>query len=280
MNQSEGNTPKEAGGEGQGPGGQMGEEERTSLQPSALRPRVRLLDFLRGFSVLSMVLYHGMFDVVWLFGHDISWYKGLPGYLWQQSICWVFILVSGAALHYGKHTLRRALTVLGCALVVSLVSFIAMPEQRVMSGILHMLGLSMLLYVPLRRPLQKVPPLLGLLLCSALFLLTKTLPWGYLGFADTALWALPEALYQTPFLFPLGFPGPGFFSGDYFPLLPWFFLFLAGYFGWALLKPKVSATPPGKNPLEWAGRHSLLIYMLHQPLLYGLCLLLAAAGVL
>ncbi len=259
------------------------EENTPALAPFAKtlpRLRVRLLDVLRGFSVLSMVAYHGMFDVVWLFGHDIAWYKGLPGYLWQQSICWVFILVSGAALHYGKKTWQRGLLVLGCAMVVTLVSTLALPGQQVVFGVLHMLGISMLLFVPLRRFLEKIPPLWGFLGCMALFLLTKTLPSGFLGIGDLRLWALPGALYQTPFLFPLGLPGPGFFSGDYFPLLPWFFLFLAGYFGWGGLKGRAKTSPPSKNPLEWTGRHSLLIYMLHQPLLYGLCLLLAAVGLL
>ncbi len=244
------------------------------------RKRVRLLDGLRGFSVMSMVAYHGMFDLVWLFGVNIAWYKGWQGYLWQQSICWTFILVSGAALHYGKKTLQRGALVLGCALVVTLVSYMAMPGQLVVFGVLHMLGLSMLLFGALRRLLEKIPPLWGFLGSFVVFLLTKSLPWGFLGVGDVALWALPGALYQTPFLFPLGLPGPGFFSGDYFPLLPWFFLFLAGYYGWGLLKNRAKASPPGRNPLEWAGRHSLLIYMLHQPLLYGLCLLLAAVGIL
>ncbi len=242
--------------------------------------RVRVLDLLRGFSVLSMVLYHGMFDLVYLFSVPVSWYGETPGYVWQQSICWTFILVSGASLHYGQKTVKRGGLVLLCAVLVSAVSFVAMPSQRVLFGILHFLGVAMLLFVPLRGVLQKINPRVGGVVCFGLFLLTKTVPRGYLGIGDMTLWPLPQALYQTDVLFVLGLPGPGFFSADYFPLVPWLFLFFTGYFLWGALKGRFSASKPGKNPLEWAGRHSLGIYVVHQPLLYGLCLMLQAMGVL
>ena len=57
--------------------------------------RYRLLDELRGLDLISMMLYHGMWDVVFLFGVAQKWYTGRPGFVWQQSICWVFILLSG-----------------------------------------------------------------------------------------------------------------------------------------------------------------------------------------
>lgn len=253
--------------------------ERPGSTPAKPRPaRVRVLDFLRGFSVLSMIAYHTMFDIVYMFGVDIGWYKGTPGYIWQQSICWVFILVSGASLHYGSKTLRRGFIVLACALSVSVATIVFMPSQQVMSGILHMLGVAMLISVPLMPLLKKIPNGIGFAVCMILFLLTKTVPRGYLGLGDLPLVDLPLALYQTPFLFPLGFPGPGFFSADYFPLLPWLFLFFAGYFGWGLLKGRAKLSPAGNNPLEWAGRSSLILYMVHQPVIYGVLMLLDKLG--
>ena len=64
---------------------------------AAHRAEARLLwpDVLRGLTVVSMVLFHGMWDAVFLFGLRAPWYTALPGYLWQQSICWTFILLSG-----------------------------------------------------------------------------------------------------------------------------------------------------------------------------------------
>lgn len=63
--------------------------------------RYRLLDELRGLDLISMMLYHGMWDVVFLFGVAQKWYTGRPGFVWQQSICWVFILLSGFCLPLG-----------------------------------------------------------------------------------------------------------------------------------------------------------------------------------
>ncbi|MDL2253342.1 DUF1624 domain-containing protein [Ruminococcaceae bacterium OttesenSCG-928-I18] len=256
-------------------GGAVG-VEREKPTPKA---RVRVLDTLRGFSILSMVLYHGMFDLVYMFGVDLPWYRGWPGYLWQQSICWVFILVSGASLHYGRHTLKRGLVVLGCGLLVSLVTAVGMPSQAIWFGILHFMGAAMLLSLPLRPLLKKVPVWGGAAACFALFLFTKGVPYGFLGIADHPLLTLPEVLYSTPFLFPLGLQNAAFSSGDYFPLIPWFFLFLTGWFIWAGLKDKAPRSTKRPGPLGFLGRHSLLIYMLHQPVLYGLFWLLNLAGV-
>ena len=69
--------------------------------------RYALLDELRGLDLVSMMLYHGCWDLVNLFGIQADWYYGLPGHLWQQSICWVFILLSGFCVQLGHHTLRR-----------------------------------------------------------------------------------------------------------------------------------------------------------------------------
>lgn len=242
--------------------------------------RIRMLDLLRGFSVFSMVLFHAMYDLVYLYGLYAPWYKGRPGYLWQQSICWTFILVAGASLHYGRNARKHGLVVLGCALVLTLVTSLVMPEWRITFGILHMLGTAILLFSFSQKLLQKVPPALGLGLSAFLFALTKPVAVGYLGFLDRGLVALPEALYSTAFLFPLGFPNAAYQSSDYFPLLPWFFLLLTGWYGWALCKPWFAPSPPGRTPLDWAGRKSLWIYMLHQPLIFGLFGLLSLLGVL
>lgn len=250
--------------------------------PRPAAPRVRLLDALRGFSLVSMVAYHAMYDLVYMFGINAPWYRALPGYVWQQSICWVFILVAGAAVHYGRHRLRHALVVLGCAAALTLVTALAMPGMLIAFGVLHMLGCCMLLAALCWPLLQKIPPSAGVAVSAALFVFTKCLPRGALGFLDWPLVRLPAALYRTKWLFWLGLPGPGFASSDYFPLLPWVFLFFAGFFGWALVKGRAALARPaprGRNPLEWLGRHSLPVYMAHQPATLGLLLGLQALGV-
>ena len=81
--------------------------------------RYALLDELRGLDLVSMMLYHGCWDLVNLFGIQADWYYGLPGHLWQQSICWVFILLSGFCVQLGHHTLRRGAQVFGAGALVT-----------------------------------------------------------------------------------------------------------------------------------------------------------------
>ena len=145
-----------------------------------------------------------------------------------------------------------------------------MPSQLILYGVLNLLGLSALLLIPLDKALRKLPPWLGLAGAGLLFFLTRGVPRGYLGFEGLRLWDLPAALYQWDALAVLGFHSPGFSSTDYFPLVPWFFLYLAGYFLWRVLTPHrkvLELLQPGLRPLSFVGRHSLLIYLVHQPLL-------------
>ena len=91
--------------------------------------RYRLLDELRGLDLISMMLYHGMWDVVFLFGITQKWYIGRPGFLWQQSICWVFILLSGFCLPLGHHPFRRGAVVFGAGALVTAVTLLFLPED-------------------------------------------------------------------------------------------------------------------------------------------------------
>ena len=77
--------------------------------------RYALLDELRGLDLISMMLYHGMWDAVYLFGVVVPWYSAGQGRLWQQSICWVFILLSGFCLPLGRHPVNEARWCLGAA---------------------------------------------------------------------------------------------------------------------------------------------------------------------
>ena len=143
------------------------------------------------------------------------------------------------------------------------------------------MGIACLLAGLLRPVLERVMPACGALVALFFFLLTRGVGRGWLGFLGHPLVYLPEGLYQTAFLYPLGFPGPGFFSSDYFPLLPWFFLFLLGFFLWPMVQGMdVLEWPQQPNPISWAGRRTVWIYLAHQPVLYGICWMLERVGVL
>lgn len=223
-----------------------------------------------------MVAYHGMYDLVDIFGVPAPWYSGLPGYVWQQSICWTFILLSGMCWQLSRHHLRRGLILVGCGAAITLVTWVVMPGQRILYGVLNLLGLSALLLIPLDKVFRKIPAWAGLVGALLLFALTRNVSRGSLGFEGLVLWELPGWLYTTDLLAVAGLPSPAFWSTDYFPLLPWFFLFCAGYFLWGTLSrsPKaLSLLRPGLRPLSFVGRHSLLIYLVHQPALMLVALL-------
>ena len=234
------------------------------------RPHYGLLDTVRGVCILSMVAYHGMYDLVDIFGLPSAWYTGLPGYIWQQSICWTFILLSGLCWQLSRRHVKRGLLLVGCGAAITLITWLVMPSQRILYGVLNLLGLSALLLIPLDKVFRKIPAWAGLVGALLLFALTKNVSRGSLGFEGLVLCRLPRWLYATDLLAVVGFPSPSFWSTDYFPLLPWFFLFCAGYFLWSLLdkSPRAKALlQPGLRPLSFLGRHSLVIYLIHQPAL-------------
>ena len=155
---------------------------------------------------------------------------------------------------------------------------LVMPSEQILFGVLHLIGAAVLLSALLRRFLDCAPALPGAIASFVLFLFLRSVPMGYLGIGELQLFELPRRLYSVPFLFPLGLPGPGFYSADYFPLIPWIFLFWTGLFLWRFLRPYAEETVrgwPACRPLVWLGRHSLWVYLLHQPVLLGFIFLLS-----
>ena len=239
--------------------------------------RYGLLDGIRGFALINMMVYHAVWDLVYLFGCNWRWYGSQGAYIWQQCICWTFILLSGFCQGLGRRRWQRGALVFGGGLALTVVTLIFMPENRVVFGVLTLIGSGVLLMIPLGGLLARLNPLAGLLGSLALFILARNVNSGYLGFEGWRLIALPSGWYQNLATAYLGFPPPGFYSTDYFALFPWIFLFLVGFFLCRLMAGKGWLTCLAHSwakPLEWVGRHSLWIYMAHQPVIYLLLTLI------
>ena len=245
-------------------------ENERRVQQKTPAGRYALLDELRGLDLVSMMLYHACWDMMFLFGIWMDWYIGWPGRLWQQSICWVFILLSGFCVPLGHRTLKRCAQVFAAGALVTVVPVLLIPEDVVLFGVLTLLGSAMGITALLEKALRKIPPAVGAVVSVALFGLTYHAQLGYLGFGDG--WVLlPRFLYQNLFTAYLGFYPEGFFSTDYFPLVPWLFLFWVGFFLHHLVG-RERMEPLRRSicqTLGWLGRHSLVVYLLHQPVLYG-----------
>lgn len=249
------------------------------------KSRYELLDSIRGLVIISMILYHACWDLVYLFGKNWSWYQGTGAYLWQQSICQTFILLSGFCWSLGKKPAKRGLIVFLGGAVISIVTVLFLPEDRVVFGVLTLIGSCMLLIILFHKVLKNIPSAIGFLTSILLFVITKKINYGYIGLKGLCEFNLPAGLYKGPVMTFLGFPSPGFYSTDYFSLFPWFFLFLSGYFLYRLLDRSGDGKILNKyfirgiKPLTFLGRHSLFIYMLHQPVIYGILLLFDSCNV-
>lgn len=143
--------------------------------------RMWLPDALRGLALLNMLAYHAMYDWVYVFGHESSWYNiWAPGcHVWQQYICWSFILLSGFSFPLAKRPAKNGLIVAGCAAVLTFVTAVFMPSDAIWFGVLHLNAAAVLLTCLVYPLLQRLPAGAGLAASAALFALTNQLPEGY-----------------------------------------------------------------------------------------------------
>ncbi len=243
--------------------------------------RYHLLDGIRGITLISMILYHAAWDAVYLLGAAWPWYQGTAAHVWQHSICWTFILLSGFCIPFSVHCWKRGLTVFAGGLLVTAVTCLLLPEDRIIFGVLTFLGSAMLIMAAFEKNLfALIPPLPGLILNTLLFLVTRPVNEGAIGILERPVVKLPALWYHGYAATYLGFTDPSFYSTDYFSLIPWLFLFLCGYFLCRLVQPWMKAHSGlfgVRIPVvDWMGKHSLLIYLLHQPVLYMFTLLVLA----
>ena len=128
---------------------------------------------------------------------------------------------------------------------------------------------------PLRKVVKKVSPAWGLGTCFVLFILCKRIQYGCIGIGSGM--RVPAILYSIKILTPLGFPFPGFKSSDYFPVIPWMFLYLCGYFFNEIFRRHDTwkAAARHKVPvLSAIGSRTIWIYLLHQPVSMLVCSLI------
>lgn len=238
------------------------------------RRRYEMLDTIRGIVLVSMIVYHASWNFVYIYGMDWEWYRSRGAYIWQQSICWTFILLSGFCFSLGKRHLKSGFLVFGGGLLVTIVTLFAMPQNRVVFGVLTCIGSCILFLTFTEKIWKKIPAEAGIVILFLLFLFTKNINDGYWGIGRMQMIKIPEEWYQNYITTYLGFPFRGFYSTDYFSLFPWLFLFMTGFYLYGIFQKydllNQSFMKKGLVPFAFLGRYSLLIYLLHQPVIYGL----------
>ncbi|KFJ05414.1 putative membrane protein [Bifidobacterium tsurumiense] len=236
--------------------------------------RYGIIDALRGFAIVNMVAFHICYDIFEIMGQYPRWSSLSWVIVWQQCIAGCFIAVSGFSWTWGsRHALRRGLELNALGLLITAVTLIMLPESPVWFGVLNFLGCATLLLLAMEPMVKRIPPSVGVFASLVLFFIFRRVQYGELWLGATTI-KLPTSWYQYPLLTPFGFQHAGFISSDYVPILPWIFLFICGYclsrwvIGRSLSQRK--ALVPQIPVLSAIGRHSLLIYMVHQPLCMGL----------
>ena len=223
--------------------------------------RIELLDTVRGLAVVMMTVYHIFFDMAafeYISYDDLS----LPWIKIFQFSGWMFIFISGACCNFSRSNFSRGVKIFAIAMVVYFVSLLV--DMPIRFGVLHFLGSAMMLYGLFGKYMENIDGKFGIGFCVVMFAALK--------------YITDNVIVASRLLFPFGFVYDGFYSADYYPIFPWIFLFTAGVFvGRYMKRGKVSEKiKSAKVPfLSWLGQRSLIIYILHQPIIYGAFLLIA-----
>lgn len=230
------------------------------------------IDAARGIAVLMMIAFHFLYDLNYFAGYNFMLSSGF-WLAFARATLIIFLLLVGVSLSISysrikgknegstvaKKYLKRGLRIFCYGLIITVITFIFFPQNAIWFGVLHMIGLSIIFAIPL-LPKRKSAPFLGLAFILMGVLLTQftaSFPW--------LLW--------------LGFMPANFYTFDYVPLLPWFGVVLLGlFFGKTFCENRKPKLPSEyAKPICWLGRHSLLIYLIHQPILVGVLLLALSA---
>lgn len=223
-----------------------------------------ILDKYRGFTIISMVLFHLFYDISLY--KELSWYNNFYiNKIWQLSIAISFFLISGISSNFlnCKKNLQRGIIISLLGFLISLITYFFVPDQLIIFGVLNGLGLSMILIAFVQKYLKISNKLLPIFIL--LFILTYNL-------ANQKILSLGinSTLYEKN-LFIIGFPSKSFHSTDYFPIIPWFFAYICGYIIGKILIENNFYNKYGRNSiLAKIGQNSLKIYLLHQVIIYGL----------
>lgn len=237
----------------------------TMQERAPQKHRIEAIDLARGVALVAMAVYHFTWDLEF-FGYAPAGMTAAGGWkLFARAIASSFLFLAGFSLFLGHGGgirwpafLRRFAMVAGAALAISIATYIAMPERFIFFGILHEIALASLLGLAFLR----LPPLVVLAI-AAVVIATPHF--------------LSSAAFDHPFWWWSGLSETKPLSNDYVPVFPWFGAVLAGIASAKLAAEwewhhRLGQADLGtwSRPLQFAGRHSLPVYLIHQPILIGL----------
>lgn len=238
--------------------------------------RIPILDVIRGTCILLMIIYHSSYSIMAFgFFKKAKWLYGLfdfyttPFYtvIWLITLC-CFFGIAGIVSNFSRSNFKRCVPVIVVAVVITVITVLFIPDEAIYFGVLHCMGACMLIYAFIekfcKKFFDKIHASIFLILFAIFYIITETVPP-----VGSVVISIMGHGFELP-LFILGFYSKNFFSADYYPIIPWLFLFLAGVKAGELIKNE--RLPMGFYKvnvkfLSFIGRHPLIIYATHVPII-------------
>jgi uncharacterized membrane protein len=222
--------------------------DRDSINQELITRRYGEIDVLRATAIILMIFFHLVYDLREFAGVNID-YQSPFWFVIGKASALLFIFLSGLSSGFTRTPVRRGLKVLFFGIVITFVTYLFLKEEYVRFGILHFLGVAMLLSPLLLRLSSWI---LGILAALSVIL----------GF-----W-FKEQVLDIPFLLPFGLKYAGFTTIDYYPLFPYLAVTILGVLVYRYCYARQKAPPFSfrlkSKPIRWLSRNSLAIYLVHQ----------------
>lgn len=234
--------------------------------------RIDFLDGLRGLSIIVIVIFHMLYDVGYFFNTDLGFFSERFQYPIQLIFPAMFFIVSGICTAFSRNSVRRGAMLFLLGQAITIITSVFIPEEIIIFGVITFIGCSMMIYEFIKHLLNRIPWrivfIVSLLLYIVLFRVSDHQQiFLFYKFIDIDF---PD---NYNYLYPIGIKYSGFYSSDYFPIIPNIFLFIAGT---ALSRPINEKKFPKwfyrmKMPVfNIIGRKSLIIYIVHQPVIFAI----------
>ena len=234
----------------------MGKENFLKTRWNVGNRRIWEIDFLRAAAIILMVIFHMVFDLNQFLGIDINYLSGF--WYWEGKVsALIFIFLAGISSGFSRNTVRRGIKVLVFAMAITLVTYIFYRGQYIRFGILHFLGISMILFLILKRMNNIL-----LFISAAVIAFTAT--------------PLKNAFAGTSLLLPFGVRYRGFISLDYYPLSPYLSVFILGIIAYKMYyykKQSLFKFCYKNEHISMISKGSLAIYLIHQPIIIAMIFL-------
>lgn len=234
-----------------------------------MRQRIKYIDFFRFLAIINMVIYHTYYDLKFVFLMKSLIFDSNIWDILQQYICISFIFLSGISCNYSSKLIKKAFKLSIISVLITIVTAHTSEDLVIYFGIIHFLTvLTIVIFFISKINVNKVNNEILFWIFVLIFIFLKS---GVL-YRNEFYSKIYIFMSKLPFSFVLGFPKNDFFSSDYFPIIPWIFLGVSGYyFNETKISKKIEKIFQDiKIPkiITVISQKSLIIYVFHQVVIY------------